>query len=190
MQLAGGRGGTADDVALVGVTKLVSIDIAGCLAELGIHDLGENRPQELWEKAKVLPGMIRWHLIGHLQRNKAERTLPLVHLIHSVDSFRLLTALEQECAKLGRPVDVLLEVNASREPNKHGFAPEELSGLASSLAGLAHVRDSWPDDDGSLGGKSGTVPANLCFGAPSTGSVTQRAGTILPAGPPVDGHVE
>ena len=68
------------------------------LAELGVRDLGENRPQELWRKAAALPPTVRWHLIGHLQRNKIERTLPLVHCIHSVDSVRLLAALEEEAA--------------------------------------------------------------------------------------------
>ena len=63
-------------------------------AELGVLDLGESRPQELWRKAEALKDLpIRWHLVGHLQRNKVERTLPLVHLIHSVDSLRLLQAM-------------------------------------------------------------------------------------------------
>src|SRR5262249_7976199 len=78
----------------------------------------------------------RWHLVGHLQRNKIERTLPLVHLIHSADSSRLLTALEQEAEKRGQAVDVLLEVNASREASKQGFAPEEVPALVPRLAGL------------------------------------------------------
>ena len=109
------------------------------LAELGVRDLGESRPQELWRKAAALPA-VRWHLIGHLQRNKIERTLPLVHCIHSVDSLRLLAALEEEAARTGRTVDVLLEVNASREANKQGFAPEDLPGLAPALAALKRVR--------------------------------------------------
>jgi uncharacterized pyridoxal phosphate-containing UPF0001 family protein len=81
------------DVALVAVTKTVSVEVAAALPELGVVDLGENRPQELWRKAAVLPASVRWHLIGHLQRNKVERTLPLVHRIHSADSLRLLHAL-------------------------------------------------------------------------------------------------
>src|SRR5262245_16618078 len=78
-------------VTLSAVTKTVPADLAALLPQLGVHDLGENRPQELWRKAVLLPD-VRWHLIGHLQRNKVERTLPLVHRIHSVDSLRLLTA--------------------------------------------------------------------------------------------------
>jgi pyridoxal phosphate enzyme (YggS family) len=127
------------DVTLVAVTKTVPAEVAALLAELGVLDLGENRPQELWRKAAILPAKVRWHLVGHLQRNKIERTLPLVHLLHSVDSLRLLAALEQEAGKLGQPVDVLLEVNASREANKNGFAPEEVPGLVPQIAALQHV---------------------------------------------------
>jgi pyridoxal phosphate enzyme (YggS family) len=127
-------------VTLVAITKTVSAASAALLPELGVIDLGESRPQELWNKAPILPTTVRWHLVGHLQRNKIERTLPLVHLIHSVDSLRLLTALEQEAGKGGRPVDALLEVNASREANKHGFTPEELPGLVSQVAALQYVR--------------------------------------------------
>jgi pyridoxal phosphate enzyme (YggS family) len=126
------------DVTLVAVTKSVSVDVAALLPELGIVDLGENRPQEFWRRAVAIPNA-RWHFIGHLQRNKVERTLPLIHLLHSVDSVRLLDALEKEARTKGRGVDVLLEVNASREPNKHGFAPEELPGVLHEIGKLHHV---------------------------------------------------
>ena len=75
-----------EDVTLVAVTKTAPVEAASVLVELGVRDLGENRPQELWRKAAALPTTVRWHLIGHLQRNKIERTLPLVHRIHSADS--------------------------------------------------------------------------------------------------------
>jgi pyridoxal phosphate enzyme (YggS family) len=127
-------------VTLVAVTKSVGPTAATILTELGVHDLGESRPQELWHKAEPLAPAVRWHLIGHLQRNKVERTLRRVYLIHSVDSVRLLDALEAEAATQGRPLDVLLEVNVSREANKTGFAPEELLGLARHLAALQRVR--------------------------------------------------
>ena len=76
------------DVTFVAVTKTVTPNIAAVLPTLGVPDLGESRPQELWQKSAAIP-QARWHLVGHLQRNKIERTLPLVHLIHSVDSLRL-----------------------------------------------------------------------------------------------------
>lgn len=128
------------EVTLVHVTKTVSADVAALLHELGAVHLGESRPQELWRKAAALPASVSWHLIGHLQRNKIERTLPWVHLIHSVDSPRLLAALELEAGRISRSVPVLLEVNASREPNKSGLAVEEVASLIPRIAGLRHVQ--------------------------------------------------
>jgi pyridoxal phosphate enzyme (YggS family) len=128
------------EVTLVAVTKTISVAIAEALPALDVLDLGENRPHELWRKSEVLASTVRWHLIGHLQRNKIERTLPLVRCIHSVDSLRLLTALEEEAGKRHLAPEVLLEINASREANKHGFPPEELPTLASALGGLRHLR--------------------------------------------------
>jgi pyridoxal phosphate enzyme (YggS family) len=127
------------EVTLVAVTKTVAAATAALLVELGAAHLGESRPQELWHKVGLVNGA-SWHLIGHLQRNKVERTLPLVSLIHSVDSLRLLSAVEDEAVRQGRTVDVLLQVNASREASKHGFAPEEVPALAPRIAALRQVR--------------------------------------------------
>ena len=111
-------------------------------------DLGESRPQQLWEKAAALADLpIRWHLIGHLQRNKVRRTLPLVAMIHSVDSPRLLAAIDEEwaaavqtaCSNIRQSLPVLLEVNISGESAKHGFAPETIEPLLADLAGYRHV---------------------------------------------------
>jgi PLP dependent protein len=131
-------GRTPDGVTLVAVTKTVPPAIAAIAAELGMLDLGENRPQELWKKAEAVPGA-RWHLIGHLQRNKIDRTVPGVALIHSVDSERLLEALDAFGRKREKPVQVLLEVNCSREEAKGGFAPESVPGLSDKLASLSGV---------------------------------------------------
>jgi pyridoxal phosphate enzyme (YggS family) len=131
-----------EDVTLVAVTKTVTANVARIIADLGLGHLGESRPQELWRKAEAL-GRDRapcWHLVGHLQRNKVERTLPLVHLIHSVDSTRLLSAIDEEAARQGRTADVLLEVNAAGEASKHGFALDELAALMPRLAELHNVR--------------------------------------------------
>lgn len=128
------------EVTLVAVTKMVSAEVAALLPTLGIVDMGENRPQELWRKAAQLPATIRWHLIGHLQRNKIERTLPLVAWIHSVDSLRLLQALEATARQQQRVVPVFLEVNVSREPSKQGFAPEEMPQVVAALEALQQVR--------------------------------------------------
>ena len=100
------------------------------LTELGCHDLGESRPQTLWQKAESLPAAsVRWHLIGHLQRNKIRRTLPLVTLLHSVDSLRLLDALQEEAKRREIRVPVLLEVNVSGDTDKTGFDIDELTEL-------------------------------------------------------------
>jgi pyridoxal phosphate enzyme (YggS family) len=132
-------GRSPDEVTLVAVTKTVPVQVAAAAVALGVRDLGESRPQELWRKAATLPHA-SWHLIGHLQRNKVERTLPLVQMIHSVDSLRLLSAIEDEAVRLGRGLDVLLEVNASREANKHGFAPQDVPPLAPEVNKLRYVR--------------------------------------------------
>jgi PLP dependent protein len=128
------------DVTLVAVTKTVSIEVARALYEIGVADLGESRPQELWRKAAALPDSVRWHMVGHLQRNKVERTLPLAQLIHSVDSVRLLDEIEREARKQSRDVTVLLEINASREAAKHGFAQKAVPELLPRLSGLERVR--------------------------------------------------
>jgi pyridoxal phosphate enzyme (YggS family) len=134
------RAGRArSEVTLVAVTKTVSVETAALLPDLGVFDLGESRPQELWRKAAAVVG-VRWHLIGHLQRNKIERTLPPIERIHSVDSVRLLEAMEDVCRSAQRTLPALLEVNASGEASKHGFTPEEVPALAARLAELQYVR--------------------------------------------------
>ena len=132
------RGGRSrEQVTLIAVTKTISAEVAAALPELGVLDVGENRPQELWRKAALLPSTVRWHLIGHLQRNKIDRTLPLVRMIHSVDSVRLLEELEKQAKS---PIDVLLEVNASGETSKHGLAPGEIAALVETIQPLQRVR--------------------------------------------------
>jgi pyridoxal phosphate enzyme (YggS family) len=138
-------GRCADEITLVGVTKYVDAQQAAELAAAGCHNLGESRPQELWKKSESITGEpasaggrsgetrpIRWHLIGHLQRNKVARTLPLVTLIHSVDSQRLLAAINESNSSPDNnrlPANVLLEVNTSGESAKHGLAPNEVETL-------------------------------------------------------------
>ncbi len=130
-----------DPVTLVAVTKYVGPEEIRGLVQAGCIDIGESRPQELWKKAEALTDLpIRWHLVGHLQRNKVQRTIPMVAEIHSVDSQRLLAAIDQAAGKLGRRIDVLLEVNVSGEKAKHGFSPSELESALPSLAELREVR--------------------------------------------------
>ena len=135
-----------DQVKLIAVTKYVDANITRKLVEAGCLDLGESRPQELWQKAELLADLnVNWHMIGHLQRNKVRRTLPLVSLIHSVDSVRLLQSIESLAEELSTPtesrmVEVLLEVNVSGEEAKHGFAPDACLQAIETALDMSHVR--------------------------------------------------
>ena len=149
------------EVTLVAVTKTVSAEVAALLPTLGIVHLGENRPQELWKKSAELPPGVHWHLIGHLQRNKIDRTLPLVHWIHSVDSVRLLASLEEAAVGRESPLPFLLEVNASREASKGGFAAESLPGIVAAAERAQAPATPGPDDDGRLRRRSRALPADL-----------------------------
>jgi hypothetical protein len=133
-------GRAASDVTLVAVTKYVSAADVRAVVAAGCRELGESRPQQLWEKAAELADLsIQWHLIGHLQRNKVRRTLPLVAMIHSVDSPRLLAAIDAECGGTGKFSGVLLEVNTSGETAKHGLQPGEVEPLLTELPRYRHV---------------------------------------------------
>ncbi|MFM8175715.1 MAG: YggS family pyridoxal phosphate-dependent enzyme [Pirellulaceae bacterium] len=123
-------GRSGESVTILGVTKYVDATTARVLAEAGCLDLAENRPQMLWEKAEALDDLpIRWHLIGHLQRNKVRRSLPLLAWIHSVDSIRLIDALGEEATIQGISLNLLIEVNATGEAAKTGATPEQMPSL-------------------------------------------------------------
>lgn len=119
-------GRTPDSVKLVAVVKYAELPWVEALLAQGVADLGESRPQQLLERIPLIDGGVRWHLVGHLQRNKARKVLPAVSLVHSVDSFRLLTTLERLAGELELTPNVLLQVNVAGETAKHGFDPEEL----------------------------------------------------------------
>lgn len=149
-------GRSPDDVRLVAVTKYVGPDEIAALLAAGCRDLGESRPQQLWQRADQFPHFagnpVRWHLVGHLQTNKVRRTLPVVDLIHSVDSLHLAQAIDSEAARLGKPVRVLIEVNISGETSKHGLAPEQVEQLFSQLLALPRLRIEGLMGMASLGG--------------------------------------
>jgi hypothetical protein len=106
----------------------------------GQRDFGENRPQEMAAKAPLLPDDIRWHFIGHLQTNKLKLVLPYVTMIHSVDSERLLSAIDKGAQALGRQIDCLLEIHIAQETTKQGFLPEEAEALARHIGDYPGVR--------------------------------------------------
>jgi len=134
-------GRTAERITLVCVTKYVTVETVGALLQAGCSDFGESRPQELWHKAESLAELpIRWHMIGHLQRNKVARTLPYTTLVHSVDSRRLAEAIDENARNQGRICGVLLEVNISGESAKHGFAAATVEEALAEIAALPHLR--------------------------------------------------
>ena len=119
-------------VTLVCVSKFHPMEAIMEAYECGERDFGESRVQELLPKYEALPKDIRWHFIGHLQTNKVKQIVPFVHMIHSVDSVRLLETINREAEKIQRRVKVLLEVHVAKEETKSGFSPEEFLSLASS----------------------------------------------------------
>jgi len=108
-------------------------------AACGITLFGENRVQEAGAKIPECPGHVRWHLIGHLQRNKVKHAVELFEAIHSVDSVRLLEAIQQGCDQAGRRMQVLLEVNVSGEAVKFGFKPEETAGVLARAMAMSRI---------------------------------------------------
>jgi pyridoxal phosphate enzyme (YggS family) len=130
-------------VRLVGVTKYVSEASARMLLEAGCLDLAESRPQSLWTKAAALAEhdpAPRWHLIGHLQRNKLRRTLPLLTLLHSLDSLRLLEAIEAEAVAGGLVCDALIEVNLAGDPGRTGVMEADVPAMIEAAVRSRHVR--------------------------------------------------
>jgi pyridoxal phosphate enzyme (YggS family) len=115
-----------EDVLLVAVSKYRSEGEFMALYECGQRDFAENRVQELQRKKEELPDDIRWHMIGHLQRNKVKYIAPWVHMIHSVDSPRLAAEINKQALSAGRSIPCLLQVHIASEESKFGFSREEL----------------------------------------------------------------
>lgn len=111
---------------LVAVSKFHPVDVVMQAYEAGQRIFGENRAQELVAKAPQMPDDICWHFIGHLQTNKVRQIIPYVSMIQSVDSVRLLQLINKEAQRIGRTVDVLLQLHVAQEEAKSGFAVDEL----------------------------------------------------------------
>jgi len=132
-----------EDVQVVAVSKTKPVEDIRELYDLGQRDFGENYVQELLEKAPLLPLDIRWHFIGHLQSNKVKYIVPFVHMIHGVDSEKLLKEIDKQAARDGRVIDCLLQIHIAREDTKFGLDAAELDAIVSSpslLSELRHVR--------------------------------------------------
>lgn len=131
-----------EGVSLVAVSKYHPVKQLEEAYAAGQRIFGESHAQELVAKAPLMPDDVQWHFIGHLQRNKVRQIMPIVSLIHSVDSIRLLSTIDKEAARIGRSVDVLLQLHVAQEEAKSGFAVEELMQLAENgeFQPFKHVR--------------------------------------------------
>ena len=114
------------DCQLVSVSKTKPVELLMEAYDAGVRDFGENKVQEIQEKQPQMPSDVRWHMIGHLQRNKVKYIAEFVHLIHGVDSFRLLREIEKQGKKVNRKIPVLLQIHIAEEESKFGFDREEL----------------------------------------------------------------
>ncbi len=151
---------SAKNATLVAVSKRKPVEAIMELYEQGHRDFGENYVQELVDKYEELPKDINWHFIGTLQRNKVKYIAPFVHLIHGVDSLKLMAEIDKRGQQNGRIIDVLLQVDVTNEDTKHGFTPAKLVALleANEIHRLAWARPSGimgmashTDDEAQLG---------------------------------------
>lgn len=126
-------------VKLVAVSKFKPAEDVMEAYNAGQRIFGENRPQEMAAKAAELPKDIQWHMIGHLQTNKLKMVLPYAAMIQSVDSIRLLEAIDKGAGALGRKIDILLEIHIAHEDSKQGFSPEEALELSKHFDKYSNV---------------------------------------------------
>lgn len=129
-----------EEITLIAVSKTKPISMLEEAYEAGSRDFGENKVQEIMDKYPALPKDIRWHMIGHLQRNKVKYIVDKVAMIHSVDSVRLAEEISREAVKKGVFVDILIEVNVAGEESKFGAAVWEVPKMVEEIAGMPSVR--------------------------------------------------
>ena len=140
MEACDKAGRAREDITLIAVSKTKPVPILQEIYNLGVRDFGENKVQELTDKEPQLPTDLRWHMIGHLQRNKVKQVIDKAVLIHSVDSVRLAKAIEAEAAKKDIIVQILLEVNVAEEDSKFGLKLDEVIPAVEEIATMPHVR--------------------------------------------------
>ena len=133
-------GRSEQEVTLIAVSKTKPISMIEEAYQAGMREFGENKPQELRDKAKLMNEPVHWHMIGTLQSNKIKYVAGTACMIHSVDSVNLAEAIEKEAAKKNIVMDILLEVNVAEEETKHGFSITELFPAILELAILPHIR--------------------------------------------------
>ena len=128
------------EVTLISVSKTKPVEMLQEAYDAGSRDFGENKPQEIREKYPQLPTDIRWHMIGHLQRNKIKYIIDKVCMIHSVDSIRLAEAIDEEAKKHGIVMPVLIEVNVAEEESKFGVHLDEVESLIRQISELSNIQ--------------------------------------------------
>ncbi len=128
------------EVTLIAVGKTKPAELLMEAYQAGERVFGENKVQELLEKESRMPADVRWHMIGHLQRNKVRQIIGKAELIHSVDTIRLAEAIEDEAAKKKLVVPVLIEVNIGQEESKFGAAPDEVLSMIRSISVMDHIK--------------------------------------------------
>lgn len=133
------RGGHGQTVRIVAVTKTHGPDAVQAAIDAGLGDVGENRVQEALPKMEVISALVRWHLIGHLQRNKV-KSLPKFDLLHALDSGRLADAVNELGVSIERPIDALMQVNVVGEESKGGFEPADWQREAERMKGMSGLR--------------------------------------------------
>ena len=133
-------GRDVNEVTLIAVSKTKPYTAIEEALPTGVKDYGENKVQELCDKYEILPKDIKWHMIGHLQRNKVKYLVGKVFLIHSVDSIRLAEQIEKEYAKADEIANILIEVNMAQEESKFGITAEETEQLVREIAKFPHIR--------------------------------------------------
>ena len=129
-----------NDVTLIAVSKTKPLPMLQEAYECGIRDFGENKVQELMEKIPAMPDDIRWHMIGHLQRNKVKYIVDKVYLIHSVDSLRLAEEISKEACKKNVCVNILVEVHVAEEDTKFGTTCEDAIALVENISRLPNLK--------------------------------------------------
>lgn len=128
-----------EDVTLISVSKTKPVEMLREAYEAGSRDFGENRVQEIMEKYGQMPEDVRWHMIGHLQKNKVRQVIDKAVLIHSVDTVELAEQIEKDAGKRDLTVDILLEVNVAEEESKFGFRTEEVEAAVMKIKEFPHV---------------------------------------------------
>lgn len=128
------------NVTLVAVTKYQTLEAMNQMIALGIADVGESRVQDLLLKLPEISPERRIHFIGHLQRNKVKDIIEVVHLIHSVDSLRLAKEINRQAKRVGRVIDILIQVNIAKEEAKYGFEEQDLESVMSQVAQMENLR--------------------------------------------------